>query len=303
MRNVHQLLKQYCQSASVQVDPVAQEHEHFNLLMNLRFASAPANQSAPSDPSYKLIPKFFHKSKSQSDLQSRNDPIGLALKRACQQVIAQNKAENVLSNDDLDQVWQLLEQKSVKATDGSGKLSYAAFCEVAQLLPKMQAYFRPSIFLRLMPKDDCEIDSQLFFNFLLRRASLLQERICISVYDQDCDGYLNEAELQKYIEDLIPTFPQLESLEKEFYSFYTMGAVRKFFFLLDHNRRGKVSIKDLLASPILSEFFELQQEDLAPHMVLTNWFSLYSSLKIYGILSWLYVLYVSQIHIYYFVYM
>jgi hypothetical protein len=41
-------------------------------------------------------------------------------------------------------------------------------------------------------------------------------------------------------------------------------------------------IKDIILSPILSEFFELQQQELDPGLLLSNWFSMYSSLKVYG---------------------
>jgi hypothetical protein len=93
---------------------------------------------------------------------------------------------------------------------------------------------------------------------------------------------LNEQEVEKYLSDLIPGFPQLQTLEPEFRAFYLCGAVRKFFFFLDQQRKGRIAITAILISPILSEFFELQQPDLAPNLLLSNWFSLYSALKIYN---------------------
>jgi Ca2+-binding EF-hand superfamily protein len=111
---------------------------------------------------------------------------------------------------------------------------------------------------------------------------LVQERLCITVYDSDGDGYLTEQEMEKYLTDLIPGFPQLQTLEKDFTSFYLCGAVRKFFFFLDPQRKGRISITSILISPILSEFFELQQVDLAPNLLLSNWFSMYSALKVYN---------------------
>lgn len=46
-------------------------------------------------------------------------------------------------------------------------------------------------------------------------------------------------DLENYILELIPTLPQLDGLEKSFYSFYVCTAVRKFFFFLDPLRTGK----------------------------------------------------------------
>jgi serine/threonine-protein phosphatase 2A regulatory subunit B'' len=47
-------------------------------------------------------------------------------------------------------------------------------------------------------------------------------------------------------------------------------------------RRGRISILEILLSPILAEFFELQQPDLSANLLLSNWFSTYSSTKIYS---------------------
>ncbi len=46
----------------------------------------------------------------------------------------------------------------------------------------------------------------------------------------------------------MPTFPQLQNLKGDFYPFYVITAVRKFFFFLDAKRTGKILIKDMLTS-------------------------------------------------------
>lgn len=50
-------------------------------------------------------------------------------------------------------------------------------------------------------------------------------------------------DLENYILELIPTLPQLDGLEKSFYSFYVCTAVRKFFFFLDPLRTGKENLR------------------------------------------------------------
>ena len=52
-------------------------------------------------------------------------------------------------------------------------------------------------------------------------------------------------------------FPQLDGLEKSFYSFYVCTAVRKFFFFLDPLRTGKVKIQDILACSFLDDLIEV----------------------------------------------
>ena len=97
-----------------------------------------------------------------------------------------------------------------------------------------------------------------FFHYIVRKVNLCQTRIQISLYDSAGFGYLKEKDLENYIYELIPTFPQLSSMQEKFYGFYVITAVRKFFFFLDPKKTGKIWIKDLLTSPILAELYELR---------------------------------------------
>ena len=60
-----------------------------------------------------------------------------------------------------------------------------------------------------------------------------------------------------------------------------MTAVRKFFFFLDPKRRGRISIQDVLCSPILQELLDLRRPDLSLDDLRTNWFSHESTAQIY----------------------
>lgn len=64
-------------------------------------------------------------------------------------------------------------------------------------------------------------------------------------------------DLENYIQDLIPTLPQLDGLEKSFHSFYVCTAVRKFLFFLDPLRTGRVRIQDILACSFLDDLLEV----------------------------------------------
>ncbi len=105
---------------------------------------------------------------------------------------------------------------------------------------------------------------------------LHQTRIGLSLYDVAGQGYLRESvsnliletqysqylptskavlfhlktfflqDLENYILELIPTLPQLDGLEKSFYSFYVCTAVRKFFFFLDPLHTGNSPVIVLL---------------------------------------------------------
>lgn len=56
------------------------------------------------------------------------------------------------------------------------------------------------------------------------------------------DSFFFLQDLENYILELIPTLPQLDGLEKSFYSFYVCTAVRKFFFFLDPLRTGETRL-------------------------------------------------------------
>lgn len=53
-----------------------------------------------------------------------------------------------------------------------------------------------------------------------------------------------------------------------------MTVVRKFLFFLDAKRRGRVSVREMLAHPILHEFLELRRADVSAREFRSNWFSL-----------------------------
>ena len=120
-----------------------------------------------------------------------------------------------------------------------------------------------------------------FFHYIVRKVNLHQTRIQISLYDSAGYGYLKEKDLENFIFELIPSFTQLSSLQDNFYSFYVITAVRKFFFFLDPKRTGRIWIKDMLTSPILAELYELRQERWTVEEAMQNWFSAQSALRVY----------------------
>lgn len=198
----------------------------------------------------------------------------------------QRKNEEILTNIELDKISQLLSfcsSKNQNSIIASEDVDYADFCWIStQLPPKCKPYFKPHIYAQFKSNEKGRVHVQQIFSFILRRASLVQERTCIGVYDIDGDGYLTEEELSRYIGDLISTFPHFRNMEEEFKPFYLCGATRKFMMSLDCSRRGRVKITDLVLSPALSEFFELQHNEIPQNIAISNWFSLPYSLNVYN---------------------
>ncbi|KAJ3379317.1 Serine/threonine-protein phosphatase 2A regulatory subunit B'' subunit gamma [Entophlyctis sp. JEL0112] len=226
-------------------------------------------------------------------------PLADALVVAAKSHFLDRKRKIVLSNDDLDLLWDCLWQSASVAQQGgeTKRMTFADFTAASQALAQHQSqilprldtegmtkfdrFFAPSIFLKFVPDDDGTVGVHEYFNYVLRKVSLMQARLDLAHYDHDNDGHLTEDELQSYVEDLIPTL-KLESLNKSVYPYYLCSAVSKFMFYLDPLKRGKVSIQKILLSPILTELFELREPNLPDDMVKTNWFSDFYSIKIYG---------------------
>lgn len=101
-----------------------------------------------------------------------------------------------------------------------------------------QGYLRESVSNLILPSETVNISiHNIFFGVKLY---WLKERLqCATLFLQD---------LENYILELIPTLPQLDGLEKSFYSFYVCTAVRKFFFFLDPLHTGN--------SPVVVLFFK-----------------------------------------------
>lgn len=229
--------------------------------------------------SYQQIPKFFDPLPSEDDLMQQR------LREEARALFLQKKNRELLSNDELENLRTLLEQHITRPIVGDEiMIDYQNFRQVGALVgDKCKQFFAPSVFAKLYESDpDGRISINQFLGYVTKKFWLHQTRIGLSLYDGAGLGYLKESDLENYIFELIPTLPQLEILEKSFYSFYVCTAVRKFFFFLDPLRTGKVKITEILASGFLDQLIELRDEELSKDHLETNWFSAQSALRVYG---------------------
>ncbi|XP_055930528.1 serine/threonine-protein phosphatase 2A regulatory subunit B'' subunit gamma-like isoform X2 [Argiope bruennichi] len=200
-------------------------------------------------------------------------------------VFIERKNKELLDNEDLKELWMLLEQNlSAPYANEDHMINYLDFKKVSNKSDeKFKSYFSAKIFAKLLQNDKHgRISIRHFFNYVMRKVWLHQTRIGLSFYDLAGQGYLREVELENYILELIPTLPQLDGLETSFHSFYVCTAVRKFFFFLDPLRTNKVKIQDILACSFLDDLLELRDETLPKDVQEANWFSAPSALRVYG---------------------
>ncbi|XP_022081384.1 serine/threonine-protein phosphatase 2A regulatory subunit B'' subunit gamma-like [Acanthaster planci] len=235
--------------------------------------------SKQQDKSYSVIPRFYYK------LPSEDEVLLQKLREESRAVFLQRRSRELLDNDELQNLWFLLDKHHTPPMVGEDQMiNYEDFLKVAtEAGPKCKPFFTATVFAKLLQTDPYgRISIMQFFNYVMRKVWLHQTRIGLSLYDVAGQGYLKESDLENYILELIPTLPQLDGLEKSFYSFYVCTAVRKFFFFLDPMRTGKIRIQDILACSFLDDLLELRDEDLPKDAQESNWFSAPSALRVYG---------------------
>ncbi|EHA98522.1 Serine/threonine-protein phosphatase 2A regulatory subunit B'' subunit gamma [Heterocephalus glaber] len=227
---------------------------------------------------YKTIPRFYYR------LPAEDEVLLQKLREESRAVFLQRKSRELLDNEELQNLWFLLDKHQTPPMIGEeAVINYENFLKFGEKAgPKCKQFFTAKVFAKLLHTDSYgRISIMQFFNYVMRKVWLHQTRIGLSLYDVAGQGYL-ESDLENYILELIPTLPQLDGLEKSFYSFYVCTAVRKLFFFLDPLRTGKIKIQGILACSFLDNLLELRDEELSKESQETNWFSAPSALRVYG---------------------
>ncbi|XP_022656682.1 serine/threonine-protein phosphatase 2A regulatory subunit B'' subunit gamma-like isoform X2 [Varroa destructor] len=221
-----------------------------------------------------MIPTFHWR------VPAQDDNIGGLLRDEARTLLLERKNEEIPDAESVEEMWRLLEDHAV---DENLAIDYRGFKKVRQLLgPMYQQFFSATVFFKLLQDHPLGYMSiRNFYNYVNRRRWLLQTRVGLALYDANGQGYLSEADLENYINGLIPTLNQLKGLEPSFHSFYCCTAVRKFIFFLDPYRTDRVRIDEIILSSFLDDLLELR-EDLPRAALEANWFSAVSTRKVYS---------------------
>lgn len=146
-------------------------------------------------------------------------------------------------------------------------------------------FFRASTFLKFDKDKYGRIDILAFFHYVVRKTNIDENKVALSLSDIYCEGFLTDKDLETYIKEEIKQFYFYDSPEftDEIRDFYLLVAQRKFFFFLDPKRTGKINIKDIVTSNILSEFNEMKEapNPSDPNGNASNWFSISNFWRIY----------------------
>jgi len=249
------------------------------------------------DPTYAEIPRFYVKQPSRGaagggpgspssaaapsrgarepdDAKRQRALMAAEVDRLARHQLQEHMVGLLLEPAELDECWRLLRAHASPPTSPTDeRINYDDFCQVAERMSARVAgsFFCASHFLRLPLDRWGRISVLHFFQWLRCKNAILRTRVELSVYDTSADGTLGERELEQWVSELIPQLPALRELREEFFPFYKVTAVRKFFFFLDPRRRGRVSMQKMLASPILHELLELRRSDISPEELRQNW--------------------------------
>ncbi|XP_053660690.1 serine/threonine-protein phosphatase 2A regulatory subunit B'' subunit gamma-like [Anopheles marshallii] len=229
---------------------------------------------------YRYIPRFHF------ELPKSADSLAQKLREEARTLFLQKRSKELLDNGEFKLLWSLLEKHHSPPLVGEEQyINYENYCKVGIIAgEKFCRYLTATTFARLLASSSNpgKISVISLFNYTMRKVWLQQTRIGLSLYDYTGQGFLSESDMESYILELIPTFPQLEGLEKSFHSFYVCTTVRKFFFFLDPLRTGRIRIRDVLTCSFLDDLLELRDEEIPKDAQELNWFSAPSALSVYG---------------------
>uniref|UniRef100_A0A182TZ59 Serine/threonine-protein phosphatase 2A regulatory subunit B'' subunit gamma n=1 Tax=Anopheles melas TaxID=34690 RepID=A0A182TZ59_9DIPT len=229
---------------------------------------------------YRYIPRFHF------ELPKSADSLAQKLREEARTLFLQKRSKELLDNAEFKLLWSLLEKHHSPPLIGEEQyINYENYCKVGTIAgEKFRRYLTATTFARLLASsgNPGKISVISLFNYTMRKVWLQQTRIGLSLYDYTGQGFLSESDMESYILELIPTFPQLEGLEKSFHSFYVCTTVRKFFFFLDPLRTGRIRIRDVLTCSFLDDLLELRDEEIPKDAQELNWFSAPSALSVYG---------------------
>jgi len=187
----------------------------------------------------------------------------------------------------LRELWQELKSKQNHSPpqDGTERINYKDFKKIREKFdPIFSEFFKATTFLKFDRDKYGRIETVAFCHYVLRKTNIDEIRINLSMSDLYCEGFLTDKELDSFIKEEIKQFYFYEDISEDIKEYYLLVAQRKFFFFLDPKRSGKIYIKDMITSPIFSEFTENKEKRETQNALgetILNWFSITNFWRIY----------------------
>jgi len=148
---------------------------------------------------------------------------------------------------------------------------------------KFATHLSADTFLSLAQGPDLCVRNDSVLAYIFRRANLHDSYLHLCLYDRLGRGYLREVDLEDFVAEFTLASSALrDATENEFLPFYVLHVTRRLLFFLDERKRGRIALKCLVCSPLLSELQEMRSVDPVPVTRLeSNGFSVQSALRMY----------------------
>jgi serine/threonine-protein phosphatase 2A regulatory subunit B'' len=224
------------------------------------------------------IPKFYYKKPA-----SYND-LYFMVKSEGKSRFLSMKSFEIPQKKHLKDLWMELKASlSPPLMEGIERINYRDFKKIGEKFgPMFSSYFKACTFLKFDKDKYGRIEIMAFFHYVVRKTNIEENKVTLSLCDLYCEGFLTDKDLETFIKDEIRQFYFYEEISEDIKEYYLLVAQRKFFFFLDPKRTGKIYIKDIITSNILTEFNEMKERAEQNNSAQAgNWFSLGNFWRIY----------------------
>jgi Ca2+-binding EF-hand superfamily protein len=135
------------------------------------------------------------------------------------------------------------------------RADYDIYCVARDAIgPSLQRFLTAQAFARLPKERDGTVSILHLAQYVRTKVVFHYAVGRLLTYDNQGDRCLRENDLETYIFEAISGVPEISSLQENFFPFFVYTAVRKFFFFLDPNHTGKISIRTLACSRAFAEW-------------------------------------------------
>lgn len=175
----------------------------------------------------------------------------------------------------------MLRNHCSQPNDDTERINYMDFKKASkEASASFMTFFTATNFLKFDKDKYGRIEIVAFFHYVVRKTNIEKYKIDLMQYDNIGEGFLTDKDLEAYIKDEIKEFYFAEDIKEESMEYYLLVASRKFFFFLDPKRSGKIYIKDIVTSNIITEFAENKDKQSSMESP-NNWFSINNFWRIY----------------------
>ena len=145
---------------------------------------------------------------------------------------------------------------------------------------QFRQYFTATVFLQLASEGSETVALSSLRDYMIQHQRYLFAAILLSKIDLQCstgDGRFSMEAMETFVSTYLdqkhnPRGPRAYQLEAGFVPFYRLMVVRRFFFFLDPNKKGFITMRSLLGSVHFADFIEVCQNFPLASVIPMMWY-------------------------------